>query len=160
MAEITAAQVWQEIEKQSFAVLGMVTAKGASRTVGILYTVRNHRLYIASNCDMWKTRHIAQNGQVSLTIPITKRIPFLPWIKIPAATLTFAGTAKVHKLADVDTEIRDALLRGQASDSDFASKLCVIDVMPQGNFVTYGVGIPLIQMNDKKKARGRVAVAM
>lgn len=33
--QLTSAQVWQEIEKELFAVIGMVTAKHEARTVGI-----------------------------------------------------------------------------------------------------------------------------
>lgn len=29
---------------------------------------------------------------------------------------------------------------------------------PQKNFITYGVGIPLLQMRFPEKARGRIAV--
>jgi hypothetical protein len=38
MAEqLTTAKVWQEIEQNLFAVLGMVTSKGEARTVGIVW---------------------------------------------------------------------------------------------------------------------------
>ena len=36
---------------------------------------------------------------------------------------------------------------------------CVIEVIPQKDFITYGVGIPLMQMRFPEKARGRAAVA-
>jgi hypothetical protein len=36
MAELTSSQVWAEIEKQMFAVLGMVTAKNEARTAGVV----------------------------------------------------------------------------------------------------------------------------
>ena len=39
------------------------------------------------------------------------------------------------------------------------SELCVIEVTPQKDFITYGVGIPLMQMRFPEKARGRAAVA-
>jgi len=36
---------------------------------------------------------------------------------------------------------------------------CLIEVTPQGEFVTYGVGVSLMEMRDPAKARGRAAVA-
>ena len=39
------------------------------------------------------------------------------------------------------------------------ARLCFIEVSPQKDFITYGVGIPLMQMRFPEKARGRVTVA-
>jgi hypothetical protein len=36
---------------------------------------------------------------------------------------------------------------------------CVIEVTLLGEFITYGVGIPLMQMRFPDKARGRAVVA-
>ena len=36
--------VWKEMEKELFAVLGMVTAKGEARTVGIVYIVHDKKI--------------------------------------------------------------------------------------------------------------------
>src|SRR5690606_40705345 len=61
------------IGKELFAVLGMVTARGEARTVGIVYVVRERKLYVATGADTWKARHVAANPNVSITIPIAKR---------------------------------------------------------------------------------------
>ena len=89
--QLTSQQVWEVLEKELFAVLGMVTAKGQARTIGIVYIVHDRKLYIATGQDTWKARHVRNNPNVSLTVPIAKRIPIMPWIKIPAATITFSG---------------------------------------------------------------------
>ena len=73
--ELTTEVVWAEIERNNFAVLGMVTARHQARTVGIVYVVDDHRLYIGAGADQWKIKHVAQNGDVSMTIPIAKRVP-------------------------------------------------------------------------------------
>jgi hypothetical protein len=158
MTNITSDQVWNEIGKNLFAVLGMVTARHEARTVGIIYIVRNRKLYIGTGKDSWKARHIAQNGHVSLTVPIAKRIPLLPWIKIPAATITFAGEAKVIPGAQADPELLTAVFKQVAEDRSEVEKSCIIEVTPQGDFVTYGVGVSLMEMRHPDKARARVAV--
>ena len=140
--QLASNEVWQEVEKNMFAVLGMVTAQQEARTVGIVYVVRNRKIYIASNKHAWKARHIIKNPHVSLTVTVAKRIPFMPWIPIPAATITFSGEATVHNALDVDEEIVKALYRGIPSDQEILKESCVIEVQPVKDFVTYGIGIP------------------
>jgi hypothetical protein len=156
--QLTSEQVWAAVEKELFAVLGMVTANQEARTVGIVYVVRNHRLYIVTDGDSWKARHIGANPHVSITVPIAKRIPFMPWMKIPAATITFSGRARLLPPAETPTEIIQALFHGLAVDEEKLAGSCLIVVTPEKEFVTYGVGIPLMQMRDPEKARGRAPV--
>ena len=158
MAEVSTEQVWQEIEKQLFAVLGMVTASGEARTVGIVYIARDHTLYIASMKPAWKVRHIQQNPNVSMTILIPKRIPLIPWIKIPPATITFSGLAQVLDPEDVSSDIVQALFRGMETSPETSKPFAVIEVTPHKDFVTYGVGVSLMAMRDTENAGGRVAV--
>ena len=156
---LTSEQVWTELKKEIFAVLGMVTAKGEARTVGIVYTVHGKKIYIATGKKSWKARHTQSNPKVSLTVPIAKRIPFLPWIKIPAATITFSGDAKVLEPENVSADVLHALLRGLTEDKERLATMCIIAIEPVGDFVTYGVGIPMMQMRDTEKARNRAPVA-
>jgi len=157
--KLTSEQVWNEIKKELFAVLGVVTAKGEARTIGIVYIVHDEKLYVSTKTDSWPTRHIQNNPHVSMTIPIAKRIPFMPWIKIPQATITFSGTAKVFEAKNVENEILHALLHGLESNPDELEILSVFEIEPKGEFITYGIGIPLIKMSDPKMARGRAPVA-
>jgi hypothetical protein len=156
--QLTSEQVWNELKKELFAVLGMVNAKGEARTVGIVYIVHDHKIYISSAKAAWKTRYILSNPHVSLTVPIAKRIPFFPWIKIPAATITLSGTAKVYDAQHVAGDILHALMRGLESNVEELATLSVLEIEPQGEFVTYGIGIPLMQMRFPEKARGRAPV--
>ena len=157
MADLTTDQVWAEIEKNLFGVLGMVTAKNEARTAGIVYIVQDRKLYISTLKDAWKTRHVAQNGHVSLTVTIAKHIALMPWIKIPAATITFSGTAKVLSPNDLDADVLKPLYRGLVNDADLLAKSAVIEVEPVGDFVTYGIGVSLMQMRDTDLARGRAS---
>jgi nitroimidazol reductase NimA-like FMN-containing flavoprotein (pyridoxamine 5'-phosphate oxidase superfamily) len=75
--QLTTEQVWQAIEKELFAVIGMATAQSEARTVGVVYVVRGRKLYIGTGKDTWKARHIAANPHISVTIPIARRIPFM-----------------------------------------------------------------------------------
>ncbi|MEW5961601.1 MAG: nitroreductase family deazaflavin-dependent oxidoreductase [Chloroflexota bacterium] len=158
--QLTTEQVWQAIEKELFAVIGMVTAGHEARTVGVVYVARDRKLYIGTRKDAWKARHIAGNPHVSLTIPLAKRIPFLPWIKIPAATITFSGAARVLPAHDTPPDILQAVFRGLAEDEEMMADSALIEVTPEKEFITYGVGVSLMTMRHPEKARGRAPVGI
>jgi hypothetical protein len=157
--QLSSDLVWKSLKQELFAILGMVTDKEEARTVGVVYTVHHQKLYMVSSKDTWKVRHISQNPHVSITVPIAKRIPFLFWVKIPAATITFSGLANVQGADCVSQEILQSLLRGLAMDAETLANLCVIEVKPVGDFLTYGVGVPLMTMRHPDQARGRAPVA-
>jgi Pyridoxamine 5'-phosphate oxidase len=157
-SELTGDQVWHHLAKHNFAVIGMVTARGEARTVGVVYIVRGHRLYIGTERYSWKARHIEQNPHVSVTVPIPKRIPFMPWIKIPSATITFSGRASVMTPGEAPVGIASLLFRGLERNETETAGACVIEVAPERDFMTYGVGVPLLQMRVPEKARRRVPV--
>ena len=158
MADITLDAIWQEIEKNVFAVLGMVTAKGEARTAGIVYIVHDRTIYIGSQQDAWKVKHVAANPHVSLTVAIPKSVPLMPWIKVPAATITVAGEADVLAADAVGDAVVAKLFRGMKNVEELKRTFAVIAVRPTGHFVTYGVGVSLMDMRDPAKARARVAV--
>lgn len=155
---LTSELVWAELEKQLFAVLGMVTAQQEARTVGVVYVVHQRKLYITTRKDTWKARHLAQNPHVSLTVPIARRIPFLPWIKIPAATITFPGRARLLSVDEVPADLLAKLYRGLELEPEIRQETAVIEVQPEKSFVTYGVGVSTMTMRHPEKSRGRVSV--
>lgn len=158
MANVSTELVWEEIEKNIFAVLGMVSSKHEARTAGVMYVARQGKLYITSDKNAWKTRHIAANPHVSLTVAIPKSVPLMPWIKVPAATITFAGEATLVAPDSIDADLRQRLYGPVAADAAKIADSTVIVVEPVGEFVTYGVGVSLMEMRDTVKARGRAPV--
>jgi hypothetical protein len=155
---LTSDQVWGVLEKELFAVLGMVNAQNEARTIGMVYVARDYKIYMVTGKETWKVRYIQHNSHVSITVPIAKRIPLLPWIKIPAATITFSGLARARTMDEVDNGVLSALLRGLEEDSEMREKSCIIEVSPVGDFITYGVGVSLMTMRTPAKSRGRVSV--
>lgn len=152
--QLTTASVWNNIGHNNFAVLGMVTAGHQARTVGVVYVVDDHRLYIGAGRDQWKTKHIDRNSEVSMTIPIAKRVPLMPWIKIPAATITFSGTARILEQHQLDEALFEKLYRHDAERGGW----CAIEVTPQRAFITYGIGVSLWAMRSPDRSRARVPV--
>ncbi len=157
-APVTTDLVWSVVEKHVFAVLAYVTPAGEARSAGIVYVVDDHTFYISTGRATWKARHIRANPNVSLTITIPKRLPFFPFLQIPSAVATCQGTAEILGVENVDPSIVQRIYRGMEVTEQIRADTCVIKVTPTGDFVTYGIGIPMIRMRNPEQARGRAPV--
>lgn len=145
-ARLTTNQVWTQLESQIFGVVGIVTARGEARTVGIAYLVRDRKIYFCTVTNAWKTKHLRNNPNVSMTVPVSKRIPFMPWVRVPPATITFSGTSQVLGIADVPAEIPGTLLKDLKPAEELREQTSVVEIAPKGDFITYGIGVPLKSM--------------
>jgi Pyridoxamine 5'-phosphate oxidase len=156
-ARLTTEQVWHQVAKGSFAVLSYVTPAGEPRSSGVLYKTIGRRLYIAIAPDSWKARHVAASGRVAVTVPVRRGGLLSVVAPIPPATVSFHATAIVHP-AD-SREVR-SVLKELASllPAERRVSARILEVIPEGCFVTYGVGVSLTQMRDPAAARARVPV--
>jgi hypothetical protein len=154
---VTSQQVWRAVAKASFAVVGYVTPSGAPRSSGVVYRAVGRRLFVAVAPDGWKARHIAADGRVSVTVPIQRGKVLSLVMPIPPATVSFHGAAVVHpagspQARSLPKEL-ESLLPAERRDS-----ACIIEIVPDGAFVTYGVGVSLMDMRHPEAARARVPV--
>ncbi|MDP9234631.1 MAG: pyridoxamine 5'-phosphate oxidase family protein [Actinomycetota bacterium] len=155
---LTSEGVWRAVSKASFAVLSYVTPAGEPRSSGVVYKTVAGRLYVAVSPDSWKARHITSSGQVAVTVTV-RRGGFLSLVlPIPPATISFHGSAIVHPAGSPQLRslLRELvpLLPTERRDSS-----SVIEVVPKGVFVTYGVGVSLAKMRDPSRARARLPVS-
>jgi hypothetical protein len=148
----TAEEVWPHIEKWPFAVLSFVTPKGESRSAGVMYRVRGRKLYVLTGAETWKSRHIRHNPNVSVTVTVP-RLP-IRLRQVPPAVISFSGVATVLGMGEIDAGLRSDLTRGTGE----MANSCVIEIAPVGRFVTYGIGIPALQMRHPEKSISRVPV--
>ncbi len=155
---VTSGEVWRALGRESFAVLAWSSPRGQPRSAGIVYAVKDRRLYIATRLSSFKVRGVERHPHVSLTVTVAKRIPFLPWIKIPPATITFQGVARVLPADAVDPTVRRRLLGGLEPTEQDLADLGFIEVTPAGEFMTYGIGVSLMTMRHPEAARGRAPV--
>lgn len=156
-ARLTTEQVWHKVAKGSFAVLSHITPAGEPRSSGVVYKTIGRRLYIVTAPDSWKARHVAASGRVAVTVPVRRGGLLSLVTPIPPATISFHGTAIVHpadspKVRSVLEELASLL------PAERRASARVIEVVPQGLFVTYGVGVALTQMRNPAAARARVPV--
>ena len=153
----TTEQVWEDLNDGFFGVLAFANRDGHPRTTGVCYAVGGRSLFISTNKDMWKVRHIAANPNVSMTVTLPKRVPFLPFIEVPAATITFHGEAELLEVGDVDSSVFKRLPLGKERDRAVLDNTAIIRVIPRGEFVTYGIAMPITQMRKHEEAHGRAA---
>lgn len=154
---VTTESVWKEISDNIFGVLAFTNAAGDPRSAGVVYTVHDRSLLISSGRDSWKNRHIARHPKVSVTVAIPKRIPFMPFIKVPAATVTFRGDAEILEVDDLPNDVTRRMFASSRLTDDEIGGVQVIRVIPRGSFLTYGIGMPITQMANHERAVARVA---
>src|SRR5215203_5589842 len=156
-ARLTTKQVWHQVAKGSFAVLSYVTPAGEPRSSGVLYKTIGRRLYIAVAPDSWKARHVAVSRRVAVTVPVRRGGLLSLVTPIPPATISFHATAIVHP---ADSPEMRSVLKELASllPAERRASARILQVIPEGCFVTYGVGVSLTQMRDPAAAGARVPV--
>jgi Pyridoxamine 5'-phosphate oxidase len=154
----TTEQVWQAIEKASFAVVGYVTPSGDARSSGVVYKTVGKRLYFAVAPDSWKARHIAASKRVSVTVPVHRGGILALVAPIPPATISFHAEGIVHpagsvKIDSLSKELESLLPRERRDNA------VLIELIPEGRFLTYGVGVSLTDMQRPERAEAVVPVA-
>jgi hypothetical protein len=148
--------VWREIAKASFAVVSYVTPDNEPRSSGVVYGTVGHHLYIAIAPDGWKARHIADGQQVSVTVPIRRGNVLSLLAPIPPATVSFHATATVHPAGSLDLNSVSRELASLVPDERRAGS--ILELVPEGTFLTYGVGVSLMDMRNPTAARAHVPV--
>ncbi len=71
-SRLTSEQVWQQLDRASFAVIGYVTPAGEPRSSGVVYKTVGKRLYVVVAPESWKARHVATSTHVSMTVLVRR----------------------------------------------------------------------------------------
>jgi hypothetical protein len=153
----TTEQVWRAVTKASFAVLSHVTPTGEPRSTGVVYKAVGRRLWVAVDPGSWKARHIAVNPHVALTVPVRRGGLLSLVAPIPPATVSFHATAIVHHAGSEEAR---SVAKELASllPPERRATASIIEIVPEGAFVTYGIGVSLMKMRSPTASRGRVPV--
>lgn len=157
-ARVTTELVWKQLEDASFAVVGYVTPAGEPRSSGVVYKTVEKRLYMVVAPDSWKARHIAARNHVAVTVPVHRGGVLALVAPIPPATISFHARAVVHppgsiEIASISKQL-ESLLPADRRDAGV-----VIELIPEGQFLVYGLGVSLMDMQKPELARAAVPVA-
>jgi Pyridoxamine 5'-phosphate oxidase len=151
---LTTERVWNELEKASFAVISYVTPGGKPRSSGVMCAAAGRHLYVATAADSWKARQISDGDQVAVTVPI-RRGGLLSLIgPIPPATVSFHATATVHAAGSVSIESVSKKLASLLPKDRKSG--CLLELVPEGSFLTYGLGVSLQDMAKPEAALAHV----
>jgi Pyridoxamine 5'-phosphate oxidase len=152
---VTGEQVWRALTTASFAVLGYATPSGEPRSSGVVYKAVGRRLYVAVAPDSWKARHVAASGRVAVTVPVRRGGMLSLVVPIPPATVSFHAAAVVHPPGSPG--VRSILNElGSLLPAERRTSAAIIEIVPEGAFVCYGLGVSLMKMRDPAEARSRV----
>ena len=151
-------QVWRAIAKASFAIVSYVTPTGEPRSSGVMYATVGRRLYVVVGPESWKAKHVAASGRVAVTVPVRRGGLLSLVLPIPPATISFHGAAIVHPPGSPQAR---SLTKQLASllPADRQASACVIEISPEGEFLTYALGVPLRKMRDPAASRARLAIS-
>jgi hypothetical protein len=153
---ITTDEVWRHVEKKTFAVVSWSTPAGEPRSSGVMYRAVERRLYLGVDATGWKAKHAAASGRMSVTVLVRRGGLLSLLAPIPPATVSFRGGATVHPstaFSSLPKEIEKLLMPGMPLEEQ-----AVIEIRPEGDFVTYGIGVSLLGMRKPELASGRVPV--
>ena len=157
-ARLSSEAVWQALAKASFAVVSHVNAAGEPRSSGVVYGVADRRMYVAVAADGWKARQIVTGQEVAVTVPVRRGGILALLVPIPPATITFHARATVHPAGSLDIGSVSKELAKLVPEARKAGS-CVIELVPEGRFLTYGIGVSLMDMANPARALARVPVA-
>lgn len=153
---LTGDDIWREIEKASFAIVGYVTPAGEPRSSGVVFKSACRRLYIAVAPDSWKAKHIEASGRVSVVVPVRRGGILALMVPIPPATISFHAKAVVHPASPM-TECNGLPRELLPLVPDERRALArIIELSPEGEFLTYGIGVSLMDMKQPTIAQARV----
>jgi hypothetical protein len=156
-AGLTTERVWRELTTASFAIVSHVTPTGNPRSSGIMYLVVDRHLLVVISPDSWKARQITNGDQLAVTVPVRRGGLLSLVAPIPPATISFHARAVLHPPGSLDIESVSKKLASMVP-AERRDLCCILELEPEGRFLTYGVGVSLMKMRDPVAASGRVAV--
>ena len=149
-------QVWGNLGKASFAIISYVTPLGEPRSSGVVYAVESRHIYCAVAPKSWKARQISDGQEVAVTVPVRRGGLLSLVAPIPPATVSFHARAIVHPPGSLD--IGSLSKRLQSLLPKDRRGATVLELIPEGTFLTYGVGVSLREMLDPAVAQAHVPI--
>jgi hypothetical protein len=159
-ARVSAESVLRELRRRNFAVLSTVGEDARPASAGVNYGVslpgQDLALYVMTRAHLQKARNIARNPQVSLVIPLPRR---LLWF-LPPPTIQLRGRAEI--LAGTDTNGvavferfwmgRRILAAYQEAQRRGETRVCFMKITPEPTIATYMVGMSIWAIRRRMEA--------
>jgi predicted pyridoxine 5'-phosphate oxidase superfamily flavin-nucleotide-binding protein len=159
-------EIMRQLRRQHFAVLSTVGADGRPSSAGISYGVSRLdqalTLYVMTRRHLKKARNIAHNPQVSLVVPMRRR---LLWF-LPPATIQLHGRAELLEAADEEGRAvfqrfwlgRRILKSYRAMERRGETRICFLKVTPDPLVRSYMVGSNVLSLMRHMEAGAGTAL--
>lgn len=159
--------VLSQLRKHSFAVLSTIGEEGTPHSTGVNLGISSRGgspvIYVMTRKHLRKARSIAQNPNVSLVVPLTRR---LLWF-LPPPTVQLSGHAEIADWADEEgTEVfrdfwmgRRTLVAYQESRRRGETRVCSLKITRDPLIHTYLVGSSIWQLR-KRMESGAATIAV
>lgn len=149
-------QVWGDLGKASFAILSYVTPTGEPRSSGVVYAVEARHIYCAVAPRSWKARQISDGQEVAVTVPVRRGGLLSLVAPIPPATVSFHARTIVHPSGSLNFARLPKRLQSLLPKD--RREATVLELVPEGTFLTYGIGVSLREMLDPAVAQAHVPI--
>jgi general stress protein 26 len=157
---VTFGLVLSHLRKRDFAVLSTVSQEGSPHSAGVNYGVsrpgRDLVFYVMTRKHLLKARNIAQNPNVSLVVPLTRR---LLWF-VPPPTIQLHGRAEIVDWTDAEgTDVfrrfwmgRRILEAYRESHRRGETRICFLKITPDPVVSTYMVGCGVWELRKRMES--------
>ena len=154
---LTTDRIWRVLEKTAFAVISFVTPEGEPGSSGVVCAAARRHLYVVTASGSWKARQISDGDPVSVTVPVRRGGLLSLIAPRPPATVTFLARGTVHPAGSVSIESVSKRLASLLPPE--RKNCCLLELAPEGAFLTYGVGVSLRDMTKPAAAIALVPVS-
>ncbi|MFV0317069.1 MAG: hypothetical protein ACK5O2_08925 [Microthrixaceae bacterium] len=149
MRIIPEKSVHKALHRSPFMVVAFESATGP-RCAGVVPEFDGQVIWLGSVGHDFKVRCMRKHHEVSVTATVPTRVPILASF-IPPSTVTFKGRAEV---LPIDAPgVPTALRKGIKVPAD--TELAAVRIEPIGDFISYGLDLPVWKLTDTDLARGR-----
>ena len=148
--DLSCDQCWRAMSKSSFLVLTYVNEQGEPRSSGVLFGLVRPHLGVIVKPESWKARTIKTGQVVAVTVPVRRGGILSFFMPIPPATVNFHARAIVHEPGTLEME--DLRKLAPYHPDEVRKIATVIELVPEGRFMTYGIGVPVTAMTKPEIA--------
>jgi hypothetical protein len=157
---VTGALVVRLLRTRDFAVLSTIGDDGQSYSAGVNYGISRPgqavAVYVMTRRHLRKARNIARNPQVSMVVPLTRR---LLWF-VPPPTIQLHGRAEIVDWTDAEgTDVfrhfwmgRRILKAYEQSRRRGETRMCFLRIRPDPVVSTYMVGCSIWQIRRRMES--------
>jgi Pyridoxamine 5'-phosphate oxidase len=157
---VTLELVLKQLRRHNFAVLSTSSDEGIPDSAGVNYGVarpgRDLATYVMTRRHLKKARNIAQTPNVSLVIPLARRVLWF----LPPPTMQLHGRAEILDWTDAEgTEVfshfwmgRRILAAYRASHRRGENRICFLKITPNPVITTYMVGTSIWDLTKRMES--------